>query len=130
MSLIFDNSVLIELERRNTIIIDKIKTYVEIYPSPAGITFINYFEFYHCLKNKEIKNKEKAMSFINKFNVLKVTKKTAEILSELKKECKNKGEMLPLADLLIASQVIENNCVLVTLDKDFKRIEKLNKLIL
>lgn len=130
MNLIFDTSILIELERRNRVIIDKIRVYVETYPSPANITFINYFEFYHGLKNKDIKNKEKAMSFINKFHILKITKKTAEILSELKKEYDDKGEMLPLADLLIASQVIENDCILVTLDKDFKRIEELNKLIL
>ncbi|MBS3174804.1 type II toxin-antitoxin system VapC family toxin [Candidatus Woesearchaeota archaeon] len=130
MNLIFDTSTLIELERKNKKVIDKIKEYIEIYPSPAKITFINYFEFYYGLMNKNIKNKDKALSFVHKFNMLKVSKRTAEILAELKQKYDKNGEMLPLADLLIASQTIENGGILVTLDTDFRRIEELNKLIL
>ena len=37
---------------------------------------------------------------------------------------------LALADLLISSQVIENNLILVTMDKDFEKIESLKKIIL
>lgn len=130
MNLVFDTSILIDLERRNKLIIDKIRRYVDIYPSPAHITFMTYFEFYHGLKNKNIKNKERAISFLNKFNVLKTTKKTAEILSDIKYECDMGGNALPLADLLIASQVIEHGFILVTLDTDFEKIRKLNKIVL
>jgi len=70
------------------------------------------------------------LSFVHKFNMLKVSKRTAEILAELKQKYDKNGEMLPLADLLIASQTIENGGILVTLDTDFRRIEELNKLIL
>ena len=41
-----------------------------------------------------------------------------------------KGETLPLADFLIASQVIENNMLLVTADKDFDKIEELRKIVI
>lgn len=130
MNLIFDTSILIELERKNKNVIDKIKEYIELYPAPAKITFITYFEFYYGIQNKNIKNKEKAMAFVNRFNMLRTTKKTAEILSGLKQNQENNGEMLPLADLLIASQVIENDGLLLTLDHDFSKIKELNKIIL
>ena len=130
MNLIFDTSVLIEIERANKSLINKLKEYVARYPAPAKITFINYFEYYHGIRDKNIKNKEKAKEFIGKFEILKLNKKTAEILSDLKKQHDYEGNSLPLADLMIASQVIENNCILITMDKDFKRIKALNKIIL
>ncbi len=130
MSLVFDTLILVEIERKNKYIIDKLKKYIEIYPAPAQITFINYFEFYNGIQKKNIKNKEQALYFINKFNIIKLTKKSAEILSNLKDKYSNKGLNLPLADLLIASQVIENDLILITLDKDFERIDELNKIII
>ncbi len=130
MSLVLDTSILIELERRNGKIINKIKELISRYPMPAQITFISYYEFYHGLNKASVKNKYEALSFVNKFNMLRITKKTAEILSDLRQTYEDRGKMLPLADLLIASQVIENKLVLVTLDKDFDRIKELNKVIL
>jgi len=37
---------------------------------------------------------------------------------------------LPLADLVIASQTLEYNCILVTKDKDFEKIKEIDKIIL
>ncbi|MBI2564411.1 type II toxin-antitoxin system VapC family toxin [Candidatus Woesearchaeota archaeon] len=130
MILVLDTSILIELERKNISVIEKLRKYVELYPSPAQITFMNYFEFYHGLQNKNIKNKEKVLSFINKFNILKLTKETAKFLSDLKTKYDNQGISISLADLIIASQVIENNLILITLDKDFEKIKELKKIIL
>ena len=51
------------------------------------------------------------------------TQETADTLVKLKIEHDSKGEMLPLADLLIASIAKENGLTIVTKDKDFERID-------
>jgi len=130
MSLVFDTSVLIELERKNDFIIDRIRELSKSYNSPAQLSFISYYEFIRGLKIRKPKDYEKKFAFANKFNVLKTSKKTAEILADLRIKYERTGFSLPLADLLIAAQVIENNLVLVSLDKDFERIEEINKIIL
>lgn len=125
MNLIFDTSIIIDIERGNKDTIDKIRELKDLYPAPAKITFISYFEFVHGIRNKMPKNKQKAIAFIEEFSVIQTTKATANNLSLLK----NKYE-LPLADLLIASQVIETNNILVTKDNDFKNIEEMNKILI
>ncbi len=130
MILAFDTSVLVEVERRNALIIDKLKELVKLYPLPAQIPFMSYFEFYNGLTEKNVKNKNQSLSFVKKFKVIQTTDKTAEILSDLKNDCAKKGLSLPLADLMIASQVIENDFILVTLDTDFNKIAELKKFVL
>ncbi|MBS3157796.1 type II toxin-antitoxin system VapC family toxin [Candidatus Woesearchaeota archaeon] len=130
MTLVFDSSLLIEIEKRNKDILEKLKEYMELYPAAPQITFMNYFEFYYGIQDKQAHNKEKALAFINNLDIIYVTKKTAEILSDLKRKYEKLGKAIALADLLIASQVIENKLILVTLDKDFERIEEMNKIIL
>ncbi|HIH43054.1 TPA: type II toxin-antitoxin system VapC family toxin [Candidatus Woesearchaeota archaeon] len=130
MTLVFDTSLLIEIEKRNKAVIEKLKEYMELYPAAPQITFMNYFEFYDGIQGKQLHNKEKALAFINNFNMINIIKKTGETLSGLKRKYEKLGNIIPLADLMIASQVIENNLILVTLDKDFERIEEMNKIIL
>ncbi|MBI2136704.1 type II toxin-antitoxin system VapC family toxin [Candidatus Woesearchaeota archaeon] len=130
MTLVFDSSLLIEIERRNKDILEKLKEYMELYPAAPQITFINYFEFYDGMHDRQAHNKDKALAFINNFNIIYVTKKTAEILSDLKRKYEKLGTAIALADLLIASQVIENKLILLTLDKGFDKIDELNKIIL
>src|SRR3989344_4688224 len=125
MSLIFDTSILIDIERKNKETIDKIKELRKMYPSPAKIGFISYFEFLLGLKDKSPKNKEMSKEFIEKFNVLQTTKNTADTLVILKQRYE-----LPLADLLIAAQTLENNGILITKDNDFKKIIEIEKIII
>ncbi|MEK6915934.1 MAG: PIN domain-containing protein [Nanoarchaeota archaeon] len=60
---------------------------------------------------------------MERFNVLQTTKNTADRLVELKQKYE-----LPLADLLIAAQVIENNGILITKDNDFDKIKEIEKI--
>ncbi|MBI4163797.1 MAG: PIN domain-containing protein, partial [Candidatus Aenigmarchaeota archaeon] len=94
-------------------------------PERPAITFISYFEFLYGIRKKDIRNKEKAISFIEEFSIIQTTKTTAGILVWLKEKYE-----LPLADLLIASQAIENQSVLITKDNDFDKIRELNKIII
>ena len=130
MNLVLDTSVLINLERKDKHTIEQIKALIERYPAPASITFMNYFEYLHGLNIKSPKNKETSISFIEKFQCLQTTKKSAAILSHLKHTYEKKGNSFSLADLLIAAQAIENDLVLVTSDKKFQEIEELSSFII
>lgn len=125
MTLVFDTSILIDLERGEKNILEALRELKDRYPSPPKITFISYFEFLHGIRNRKNINKEKCLSFLNMFEVIQTTKITAKVLSILKSNYE-----LPLADLLIASQVIENDLLLLTKDKDFQNIEELQKILL
>ena len=70
------------------------------------------------------------IDFINKFNCLKASVMTAQILAELKHKYEKKGIQIGLADLIIASQAKESNMTLVSMDKTFEKIEEINKIIL
>src|SRR3989344_3530691 len=124
MNLVFDTSILIDIERKNKDIIKKLNELKERYPAPPKISFITRFEFVYGLRNKNSSNKQKAISFLDLFSVMHTTNKTANILSDFK----GKYE-LPLADLFIASQIYESDSVLITKDKDFEKIEEIEKII-
>ena len=130
MILVFDTSIIVDIERNNIDIINKIKKLIKLHPSEAKITFITYYEFLKGVEKRKIKNKEKAIEFINKFGLLDINKRTAEILAELKIKYDRLGIEFSLADLLIAAQTIENQMLLVTKDKNFDKIKELNKFIL
>lgn len=130
MTLVFDTSVLIDIQRKDKRTLEKIKELSEIHPAPASITFISYFEFFHGLQVKSPKNKGKALAFIEFFHFLEPTKRTARILSDLRYKYEKIGMSFSLSDLLIASQTIENGMTLVTSDKHFQELEELKKVVL
>ena len=76
MILVLDTSIIIDLERKNKITLDKIYKIIKLHSDPAKITFITYYEFLNGIERKNIKNKEAAMEFINNFEILQITKKT------------------------------------------------------
>lgn len=130
MTLVFDTSILIRLEKNDKIVTNRISEIVKVDSAPAVITFMSYFEFYHVLRAKSPKNKEHALLFLDKFHCMHTTKETARILSALKETYDKAGKSFSLADYLIASQAIENNLTLVTTDKQFNEIKELKKIIL
>ena len=130
MTLVLDSSIVMSLEKGNLTIKKKLKELSEKYEGSPVITFVTYFEFLVGIKGRSKENQEKALGFINSMGVLKVRKETAEVLANLKHSYDKKGSTLPLADFLIASQVIEHNMLLVTSDKDFDKIKELKKIII
>lgn len=130
MSLVFDTSILIAIERRDKETINKLKNLYDSHPSSPQLTFISFFEYLIGLKIRKNKFFQTNLIFLKKFNVLHTTISSAEILSDLKIKYDQKGVALSLADLLSASIVIDNSLILVTKDKDFEKIEELKKIIL
>ena len=130
MTLLLDTSILVGIQRKDRNIIRKLGNLAKIHFHPSSVSFINYFEFYYGLIDKNVKNRQIMIEFINKFNCLKASVMTAQILAELKHKYDKKGILIGLADLIIASQAKENNLVLVSMDKTFEKIEEINKIIL
>ena len=130
MTLAFDTSILIAIEKGDKNIISKVEELSKIHKLYPQLPFISYYEFLKGLKMRMPKKYKELLEFINQFNVLETTKNTAEILADLKINYDKLGLVLPLADLLIASQAIENHLVLVTKDKDFEKIKELKKVVL
>lgn len=126
MSLAFDTSILIAIEKKNQNTIKELKNLSNIYPAPAQLPFMSHFEFLYGLKKRKPKKLNNLIKFLNNFNVLQTTTTTSNILSNLKLKYDSIGITLSLTDLLIASQIIENHLTLVTSDNDFKNIEELN----
>lgn len=130
MSLVIDTSVLISLEKGDKSTISSMEDFKKNHIAPPSITFINYFEFLYGIRERNPKNKSDALSFVELFEFLDITKRTAIILSDLKYKYEKLGKSFSLSDLLIASQTIENGMMLVTKDKHFQEIEELKKIIL
>lgn len=129
MIITLDTSILIDLEQAIPETIEKLKRLSAIHHAPAHLTFISYFEFYFGIMGRSPKNLQKAYEFLQKFPVLQPTKRTAELLAKLRRDHEKKGHTLPLADLLIATQVQEHNLLLVTKDSDFQRFDEIQKVI-
>jgi len=130
MTLVLDTSILIALERKDKETLSKLETITEKYKSPPSITFINLFEILLGIKLRQPRRYKEAIEFLERFDVLNTTDETAKILAEIKIKYDKKGIILPLADLIIVSLVIENKMILITKDRDFEKIEELKKEII
>jgi len=129
MPLVFDTSILIALERKDQDTLNKLQAIAEEYNASPFITFINLFEILMGMKLITPRRYKEAMTFVKKFDVLNTTDETSKILADLKFKYDKKGTALPLADLIIASLVVENKMTLVTKDRDFEKIEELEKVL-
>lgn len=130
MSLVFDTSVLIALQRKDDQVIAKLEELSKTYALTPYTTFLNIFEFLLGIKLKPPRNAKESVAFIRRFDILNTTESTSEIMADLKLKYDRKGMVLPIADLIITSLVIENDMVLVTRDRDFEKIEELHKEII
>ena len=130
MSLVFDTSVLIALQRKDDQVIAKLEELSKTYALTPYTTFLNIFEFLLGIKLKPPRNAKESVAFVRRFDILNTTERTSELMADLKLKYDRKGLVLPIADLIITSLVIENDMVLVTRDRDFEKIEELHKEII
>ena len=130
MILVFDTSVIIGLERKEKNTIEKVGELSKIYNSQPHTTFVTYFELVYGILNRTIANQNKSIEFLKNFSCLGATEKTANHLAKLKHKFDKKGEKIPLADLIIASQVLENNATLLTKDRSFEKIDDIRTIII
>ena len=130
MLLIFDTSVIIAIEKEHKETLKKLSELRKQHHGPPQTSFISYYEYLLGNKNRSFKNQAKAVEILHTFTCLPTTRRTADILADLRYKYDAKGLSINLADLIIASQAIEHNMILLTKDKTFNQIEELRTIIL
>ena len=118
-----DTSALIEIIKGTKKGEEIIKTYGD---ENMVTTSLTVHESLTGSKESEIK---KLKEFFENIIILSYDFKSAEKSAEIEKELASDGRMINKMDILIASICIINNCSLITLDNDFKKIKDL-KLVL
>jgi predicted nucleic acid-binding protein len=122
MTLVFDTSVLVELERGNTDIQKRVRRLVKLHAGHPAIAFATFAEFYYGTLKRNPKHAEGMLDYLEAYKVLSATRESARIFAELKLEMEQKGASVALFDLLIASLTLQYDGVLVTKDRGFSRI--------
>ena len=95
------------------------KILLQIGELPVAISSITRFEYLLYFKSKKLQEEKKILTNLP---VIEFTSKCADKAVEIYQHLKSKGKMINDRDILIAGSCIENNLVLVTLDKDFLRV--------
>lgn len=130
MMFIFDTSAIIALEREDKKALNLVSELLKKQTGPPQASFVVYDEFLYGIKNRAPHNQLKAIEFLNNFNCIPATRKTAEILSGLRHDYERKGILINPADMIIASHAKEHNLTLVTADRIFEKIDDINKIII
>ncbi|MBI2144271.1 type II toxin-antitoxin system VapC family toxin [Candidatus Woesearchaeota archaeon] len=126
---VFDTSALIGLERGNKAVVEQCGELVKDENS-FYTTTLNAAEFYYgyAAKNKEAK--KTAAEFIEQFKLLTLTLDSARNYAELAYLHDQAGEKIQDFDLLTAVIAMDNNAIIITLDKGFDRIMGAKTLLL
>ena len=106
--LAFDTSVLIGIEKKEKYILQKISELSKIYPLIPKLPFISHFEYTFGLKKRKPKKTGDLLRTLNKFQMLPVTEKTSDILSDLKIKYDDAGISLSLAFFFLIRRCIQN----------------------
>lgn len=125
--MIFDTSIVLQIlkdrkffEEIESILTEEIKiTSVSIYELLRGATHIK------IAKNSE-KELNILLSMFSELSVFSFGKDDAKIASYVWAKLKERGTLINDADIMIASICIKNKERLLTLDRDFKKIEEVH----
>lgn len=113
-----DSDVVIELLKGNPKIVEIINSL----PADFYLTTINIFEIWTGRIENET---EKIIGLLSEFNILEFDKKSSLRAGDIRKKLKEKGELIDIRDVFIASICIQNNIELLTYNKKhFNRLEK------
>lgn len=130
MIFIFDTSAIIALEKEDKAALKLISELLKKQTGPPQASFVTYYEFLYGTRNRSPRNQSRAIEFLNNFNCISATKKTAEIIAGLRDKYEKKGVSINLADMIIAAHAKEHNLTLVTADRAFDKVDDINKIIL
>jgi len=91
----------------------------------AAVSVITVFELFAGVKNQAHINQREIL--LNVCTIVVIDELIAKLAAKLYSTLKNKGQLIPNEDLMIAACAINNNYKLFTLNKNhFKRIATLN----
>jgi tRNA(fMet)-specific endonuclease VapC len=111
-----DSDVLIELLRNN----EKVKSVLVSLDADFFITTVNYYEVWGGRKDEEI-----ISPFLDNFVVIDFDKSSSIIAGNIRKKLREKGDLVDVRDIFIASSCINSDLELLTLNlKHFERMKK------
>ncbi len=125
--IILDNNILIEIERENRNVIDKLLQLGKLYPETPATTAPIYAEFLEGFLL--IGEPQRAEEYVKNFQILSFDKESAQLFARITIELVKKGQPIPLFDLMTASIAIAHNATVVSFDRHFEKVPGL-KLIL
>ena len=126
---VLDTSALIGLERGNKAVIERFRELVKD-ESIFYTTMLNIAEFYYGYAGKSKEAKKIANEFIDRFKLLTLTLDSARNYAEFAYLHDQAGEKIEDFDLLTAAIAMDNNAIIITLDKGFDRIRGAKTLLL
>ncbi len=124
-SYLIDTNIIIAFFDRDKKVFDKIKKAKNIY-IPSIVIGELYYGAYNSSKKMKKINIEKINYFKNDSNILNCDEITGKYYGQIKKELRDNGNPIPENDIWIAALAKQHNLELVTRDKHFKKIDKIN----
>lgn len=122
--IIFDSSLLIDIERKYKHTIEKLQGIIAANPSALAITFPSIMEFaYGSFKSG--KSLDYIKNTLSQYTLIPTTPDAGFLYGKIKLNLEKTGKLIGDFDILIAAIVILNNATLITKDKDFNRIKEL-----
>ena len=120
-----DSNILINFLRNDAQTINYIEN-LKQQEKTISITSINCFELLKGIPKLSKMDKNKVSDFLTNFNILNFNFVSSQKAAEIFDDLKSRGEIIDLADILIASIVLANNESFITNNsKHFERIKEL-----
>src|SRR3989338_10133739 len=96
--IVLDTNILIEFEAHNVELIKFLQNLTKKFPSRPYITSANYSEFLYGFIKESPKKQEKAIEFLEDYNLLNTSKNSSRLLAKIKYELEKKGKMIPRSE--------------------------------
>lgn len=125
MSYIFDTDICVQIINKNPTVLKKLR---HLPKDKLFITTITEGELWFGVRNSSnyLQNMKMLEKFLAYFQKLDFTSRDARSYSSVRFELQKKGKIIGNNDLLIASQVLERDGILVTgNEREFRRIKDL-----
>ncbi|HIH20012.1 TPA: PIN domain nuclease [Candidatus Micrarchaeota archaeon] len=122
---LLDSSIILEI-LQGTVEGQKATKFLETDKNDLCTSVICYCE---VLNKINLEKYEKASALLSKLLVFGVSLADASTAKEIQYTCRKTGKYVPTLDCIVAATAINNNAVILTLDKDFERIEKARKIL-
>ncbi|MBI4019625.1 MAG: type II toxin-antitoxin system VapC family toxin [Candidatus Aenigmarchaeota archaeon] len=128
--IVLDTDALIELERNNAKVIERISKMRKEHPEDISITSAVYAEFSFGLMNLSKEKQDLTVASLNRYRVLDFDRPSASEFAKLKWKLEKEGRVVPIMDLVTASISMRHGATLVTGDAHYERINGLNVIML
>jgi predicted nucleic acid-binding protein len=124
MLLVFDTSALIEIDKGNNAVLERVRDLAEKLPLvDLAVPWPSCFEFYTGMLRESPEKKEACLMWLRKFTWLGMNFEATRLFTEMRSKLVQRvGDF----DLLIAAIAISSGGLLLTGDRDFLEVPGLN----